>query len=121
MNEFENAAFTQQYSAEPLRFETADSTHFVCKYAYRENDTVYQFTPAVIPTRKDFLSKLRDLLPTVIGDERAKRCDVTHVVDEGIEGGEGICLIVPGFTSKTLSSSRTLSTKLLTDFHNALS
>jgi len=121
MKAFEGESFNRQYSADPIRFETAESPHFTCTYSYRDKDTVFQFAPKIIPLRKDFMSKIRELLPNVVGDERAKKCDVTHIVDEGIDRGESVCLIVPGFTRDTLASSKQLSTKLLTDFHNALS
>ena len=121
MEAFNQEAFTQQYAAAPLVFETAESTHFTCNYCYRDVDTIFQFAPTVTPIRDDFVSKVRELLPHLIGDIRAQKCTVDHIVDERIEGGESICLVVPGFTNKTLTSSRQLSTKLLTEFHSALS
>jgi hypothetical protein len=121
MKEFTQDTFKKQYSARPLVFEKAESTHFTCKYCYRDSNTIYQFFPKIVPTRKDFISKIQELLPSIIGDERAEKCTVDHIVDERIEGGESICLVIPGFTNKTFDSSRRLATKLLTDFHNALS
>lgn len=121
MEEFSKKAFKAQYSARPLTFEVAESTHFTCKYCYRDSNTIFQFSPKIIPVRKDFISTIRKLLPSIIGDERTQECTVDHIVDERIEGGESICLVVPGFTNKTLTSSRQLSTKFLTEFHNSLS
>lgn len=120
MEAFAKETFKKQYSAKPLVFEKAESTHFICKYCYRDSNTIFQFAPKIIPARKDFITKIRELLPNIIGDDRAKECTVDHIVDERIEGGESVCLVIPGFTNKTLTSSRQLSTKLLTDFHNAL-
>ena len=121
MEAFSKETFKKQYSAKPLVFETAQSTHFTCRYCYRDSNTIFQFSPKIIPTRKDFITKIRKLLPSIIGDDRADACTIDHIVDERIEGGESVCLVIPGFTNKTLASSRQLSTKLLTDFHNALS
>jgi len=121
MEEFSKETFKTQYSAQPLTFEVAESTHFTCKYCYRDSNTIFQFSPKIMPVREDFIRKIKKLLPDIIGDKRAQECDVDHIVDERIEGGESICLVVPGFTNKTLTSSRQLSTKFLTEFHNSLS
>ena len=121
MEVFSKETFNKRYSAEPLVFETAESTHFTCKYCYRDSNTIFQFSPKILPTRKDFIKKLKALLPSIIGEDRAENCTVDLIVDERIEGGESICLVVPEFTNKTLTSSRQLSTKLLTDFHESLS
>ena len=118
---FDNDTFNRQYETSALAFETATSTHFVCNYSYRDKDTVYQFSPKIIPTRSDFVAKIKNLLPNIVGDERANKCTVELIVDERIDNGESVCLVIPGFTNKTLSSSKQLSTKLLTDLHNALS
>ena len=121
MREFSKDSFNRSYSATPILFETATSSHFVCKYAYRDDDTLYQFSPKVLPIRSDFVSKIQKLLPEIIGAERASKCSVEHLTDDQLEGGESVCLIVPGFTNKTTESSKRLSTKLLTDFHESLS
>jgi hypothetical protein len=121
MEAFAKETFKKQYSAKPLVFEVAESTHFTCRYCYRDASTIFQFSPKIVPARKDFITKVREMLPNIIGEERAQKCTVDHIVDELLEDGESICLVVPGFTNKTLPSSRQLATKLLTEVHNSLS
>ena len=120
MDEFKHDAFSVSYETAPLVFETATSAHFKCEYAFRDKDVVFHFYPKVTPIRTDFMSKLKSQLSATVGD-RAERCTVEHIVDEGLEMGESVCLVVPGFTNKMISTSRRLSNKLLTDFHESLS
>lgn len=119
--DFSSDAFNRTYSAKPIQFKEATSPHFKCKYTYRDDGAVFQFEPSIIPTRKDFVSKVREALPGIVGDERAKTSTVEIVKDDMIERGESVYVLVPGFTSKTLSASELLAKKLLTATHESLS
>ena len=119
--DFSIDAFNRTYSAKPLQFKEATSPHFKCKYTYRDDGAVFQFEPTIIPTRKDFISKVQNALPKIVGDDRAKQTTVELVKDDMIDRGESVYVLVPGFTSETLVASEMLAKKLLTATHDSLS
>lgn len=119
--DFSKDTFNRSHAVHALKFQEATSPHFLCKYVHREDGTVFQFEPTIIPTRADFVPRIMKALPDIVGKERAQESTVELVKDELIERGESVYVLVPGFTSKTLSASRLLVEKLLTVTHDLLS
>jgi hypothetical protein len=121
MKPFSSQVFGQRHTASPLEFLEAESKHFKCKYVYRDEDTVLQFDPTIIPTRKDFVSVLKGCLSKLIGEDQAKEAVVEMLEDELLERGESVYVSVPGFTRHNINNARLLVTKLLTETHERLS
>lgn len=119
--DFSKDAFNRNHAVHPLEFREATSPHFICRYTHRDDGTVFQFEPSIIPTRVDFVPKIRDALPKIIGDESARDVVVELVKDEFINRGENVYVHVPGFTSSTSSASDLLVKRLLTAAHDLLS
>ena len=116
----ETAVFNSRYETTELIFHEATSAHFTCKYAYRDDATVYHVYPGLIERADDIVSNVLTILDdSVPADVRARsRAEVMR--DDDI-GGVSVCVIVPDFTAETRTASEMLAKRVITRLHDALS
>ena len=112
--------FNSRYETSELLFHEATCAHFTCKYAYRDDATVYHFYPTLPELAQDITRHSIDILQDSVPADVHTRVRA-EVMDDDDIGGVSVCVIVPDFTASTRSSSEMLAKRLITRLHDALS
>lgn len=113
-------AFNSRYETSELLFHDAVCAHFTCKYAYRDDATVYHFYPTLPELAQDIVQHVGAVLEDSVTLDVRTRTRVDLMDDPDI-GGVSVCVIIPDFTASTQSSSEMLARRLITRLHDALS
>lgn len=117
MPEINTKLFDKRYETRPIIFHEANSPHFMCKFAFREDDTVLHIHPAFKPVRPEFKEVLTEAVDSCMGIKKDD-AKIEYIEDELIEDPSFyVCL--SGF-GETHSMNKILVEKILTKLHENL-
>ena len=119
MQPFGSDSFNRRYSAEPLHFQEAKSTHFVCQFAQRGDDLIFQYEPTITPIRSDFLPKVQEAYASVLGQSLPK-LRVELVEDELLSSGVSVYVEVKDMATNEFAK-KMLFSQPFKNLHSALS
>lgn len=117
MPEINTKLFDKGYETRPIVFHEATSPHFVCKFAFREDDTVLHIHPVYKPIRPEFTQILTEAVDACLGIKKDD-AKIEYIEDELLEDSS-FYVGLSGF-GETHSMSRILVEKILTKLHENL-
>ena len=118
IDQINSEAFNSSYEMKPVVFHTANSPHFECKFAFRENDLILQFYPTYLPIRPEVVPLVREGLGTILGSKR-DQAKVETISDEFLDQ-PSVFVKIDGFGERNAMKD-TIATKLITHLHEGLS